>query len=452
MRDWMNWKHLNLLAIPLAGAMLGGCGSEEDMQALLAKASAELAVIPGGRGTIPLAERSEGPYAEVRKILQPVLESENSAEKAAAHLIIGEIELAEATAQLRLTTEKQREALERVMEIEARVNVWQVAETRQALAASFDASNERQKLGTEIQVLDASIAKEQQTLAGMRTELDAINSQILELNAQAETERGEVAKLEIQADSADPMTALPLITEAQRHSRLADGFIMQAEKLRGQIERLAPKIDRQELRIKGEQSARQVRTEDLSDLTESEQFHEQQAREASSEATTIRNEVIALLFGSDGLAAFYDGALQQAMSDADDAFEQAYRAARSGSELRQQSQLLTGRVRQAQAQGLLNQAREVGRFRKTLGRLASTEALASGEPRIASKLTELRQIEIDAFTAASNAIQEAADAFSSAGMRGEAQDFADALQAELAESRQAADDQITDLGGQSSGG
>ena len=187
-------------------------------------------------------------------------------------------------------------------------------------------------------------------------------------------------------------------------------------------------------------------------MTESEQFHAQQATEAAGEARTIRDELIALLLGPDGLAAFHSGELQQGLSDAGEAFEKAQRSARSASELRKQSQLLTGRIRQAHAQTLLNHAREVGRFRETLERLASIDVLAASEPRIASKLTEALQSEIDAFGAASVAIQEAADAFSSAGIRGEAQDFSDALLAELSESRQAADDRVADLGGQSSGG
>ena len=229
----MNRRHLNLLAIPLAGVMLVGCGSEENMQASLAKASARLGVIPTGRGTIPPPWLSGEPFAEVRTILQPVLQSENAAEKAAAHLILAQIELAEAAEKFREASATQREALERVMEIEARVSVWQVSETRRSLAASFDVGAERQKLQSEIDELNTSIASEQQNLASMRAELDEINAKILEFTKQAESERGEVAKLEIQADAADATASLPLIKEAQRHSRIADGFIMQAEKFPG---------------------------------------------------------------------------------------------------------------------------------------------------------------------------------------------------------------------------
>ncbi len=452
MRDWMNRRRLNLLAMPLACVLLSGCGSDEDMQGLISEATARLEAIPSGRGTIPQQKAASAVYREVREILRPVLDGGLDAEKAAASLIIGETEFAEAATKVREATKEQRGALAGLMKVEATLNVWQVAETRRSVAASFDVGDERQKLRSEIAELDGAIASERQVLEGLKGTLDDINAQIHELDTKANGERAEAAKLEIQADSADPTEALPLISQAQKHSRQADAYVMQAEKLRGEVERLAPQIDRQELRISGDQSAKQVRSEDLDGLSESEQFHATQASEATIEADKIRDDLVQMLFGNDGIEGVFSGPLQQALEDAESALAQAQRSARNGSNLRQQSRLLVGRIAQTHGQVLLNQAQEITRFRATLRRLAAIDAIAGGEPRIASRLSEMHQGEIDAYNAAAEAIQEASDAFGGAGMGGEARDLLDRLQTELAESRQAAQDRVADLGGESSGG
>jgi len=132
------------LSSVLLGLLIAGCGSEDDAQSRLTMASAMLQGIPTGHGTIPAQETTRDLFKEVRELLQPVLTDGLPAEQAAAHLIISETQMSDASAKIRGVSDLEREALSRLMEIETTLSNLRVLESRRTLAEAFSADEERQ--------------------------------------------------------------------------------------------------------------------------------------------------------------------------------------------------------------------------------------------------------------------------------------------------------------------
>lgn len=427
-------------SLSLALLLLAGCGSEDDAQRRLTMASAKLQGVPSGRGTIPDPVAAGRIFQEVRQELQPVLDRGLPAEQAAANLIIAETQMAEAAASIRAASEQNQKLRDRLGEIASVLGVWTVSDTKRDIAASFDVGEQRETLRADLARLDQQRDKAARERGELQTQLEAINGQMDALIAQADARREQAANLEMQGDSASPAQRVSLVREAQEHARAADALIVQSELLRGEIEQIAPRIDRLALEIESASKDRALREASLATLEESVALRAQAAQDAQGEADAFRSELLGLLFDADGLESFRTGASEGAHADAVSALEKAHGSARKASSaLRQGSQLMSARILQARGQLLLNRARTLSAYADTLGRIAEIPAFA-GESRLASAIAAVDESARTAFADAATALQEASDAFSSAGMSGDAQEQLESLQASLARSIQDAQD------------
>lgn len=426
--------------IALALLLLAGCGSEDDAQRRLTMASAKLQGVPSGRGTIPDPVAAGSIFQEVRQELQPVLDRGRPAEQAAASLIIAETQLSEASASVRAASEQNQKLRDRLSEIASVLGVWTVSDTKREVAASFDAGEQRETLRADLARLDQQRDAAARERGSLQQELDAINGQIDALRAQADGHRQQAASLDMQADSAPPAQRVSLVRQAQEHARAADALIVQGELLRGEIEKLVPRIERLSLEIESASKDRALRDASLATLEESIALRAEAVRNAQAEADAFKAELLSLLFDGDGLESFRTGASESAHAEAIAALEKSHASARKASSaLRQGSQLMSARILQARGQVLLNRARTLSSYANTLDRIAQIPAFA-GEPRLARAIAEVNESARAAFADAAASLQEASDAFSSAGMSGDAQDELESLQASLARSIQAARD------------
>ncbi len=436
---------LMLGLVPLSLLLMSGCGSEDDAQSRLTLASAKLQGIPSGKGTIPDAGAVRSVYAEVRELLDPVLERGLPVEQASASLIIAETQLGEGGPAIRALARGEGEALQRLGEVESLLEVWQVAETKREVASSFDASEQIAKLRREMeqfeQFRDEALRERQE----LQSRLDTVNARIAALLEQAGTQRDEAARLELEAASANVGQVVALVRQAQVHKRKADGLVMEAEKLRGEIERIAPQIDRLTLRIEAAEKDRILRSQNLASIEEIARIRRQASEAARREADGFRDELSALLFDDDGLLAFRTQELTSLLDDAEAVWSRALASARKASSgLRQASQLMAGRIQQAHGQALLQHGQGLTTLRGTLERVAAHDALRNAQ--LQQAIDEVTQAARDAYQKAADLLQAASDAFGAAGIAGDADDELESLQRSLAAQVQRARDRLQDLG------
>ncbi len=432
--------------VPLSLLLVGGCGSEDDAQSRLTLASAKLQGVPSGKGTIPDADAVRSVYAEVRELLDPVLDRGLPAEQASAHLIIAETQLGEGGPAIRALAQGENKALQRLGEVESLLEVWQVAETKREVASSFDASEQIAKLRQEMEQFERQRDEALRQRQELQTQLDDLNARIAQLLEQANAQRDEAARLELEAASAGPDQVVALVRQAQVHKRQGDALVMEAEKLRGQVEQIAPRIERLTLRIEAAEKDRNLRSQSLASIQDIVRIRREAAQAAQREADGFRDELETLVFGDDGLLAYRTQELARLLSEAEGVWSRALASARKASSgLRQAAQLMVGRIQQAHGQALLQHAQGLTTLRGTLERLAAHDDLRSAQ--LEQAIDETTQAEREAYQKSADLLQEASDAFGGAGIGGEADRELERLQQSLAAQIQRANDRLQDLGG-----
>lgn len=414
-----------------AGSLLaiGGCDGGEDVQASLSRAEHRLTSISAGRGASPSPEHARQVYQQVRSDLAPVLEKGLAAEQAAANILIAEAELGEAMSPARELIAAERDGLDRLQEIGGVHALWTDANRQAELAGAWDPAEQRQKLQGRLE----QIRRESEALAGQRQQLqsrhDDLSGEAQQFLQDAASQAERSAELQMQAD-ANIDDALEIVERVQEHRRLADASNLEAEQLRIELDVIEPQLERQAMELDRLSRQREAVEAALARLDEGERHSRDRARTAREQAETFGAELRELVLGSEGYVPFRQGPLADALDATAQAFERAEATARrAGGELRANAQLVSARAQQAIGRAYLEHASTGEIALEVLRSIREVPALRG--QGLEDALQRLEEDIQASKSAAAEAYQQAVQAYSGAGFRGEAADRLPELEASI---------------------
>ncbi|MCB9845273.1 MAG: hypothetical protein H6811_04720 [Phycisphaeraceae bacterium] len=432
---------LSVSLLLLAGG-LAGCERDE-AEAHIQSTASTLTLLDAGRGVPPEPDFARQSYSKIKSELGSLGDHASDMQRGAAGMILAETQIGQAVQAEADAIAAERDALDRIIAAQAQFSLWRQADSIADNAEAYDAAPVLESLQQELDQADAALRDLVSTRAGHASEAADLQSRIDELLTQAQTERSQAARLDLDAARLSAREALNVYRQSQDHARSADRLALRAEQIQIDLDQVTPRVEQADLEREHWTRRRETVLNQIKTVTNQRDAKLENARAARRNASQLRDELREMVFGADGLTQFRTQTLDPAVDAAVNAYESTRSHVRPAQTvLRTQAQLISARIDQGRAGVLADHAGGIVAYRELLSRLDGI-----GMQDAAAALTKARQKEISTRRSAAEAYRAAVAALESAGVRDQAaQDALAGARSSLASAASAQDDALSDLG------
>lgn len=406
------------LILTIAGLALSGCNRTDADAKAIEAASIQLSALNAGLGSAPAPDRREKVYSGVLSSLKDAAGSDSAAHAAAANLLLAKAHAGLAETPAAEAAAMEADALNRARVIRADLAQWIELSAMAEAADRYDPT-------AEIRALESQVAEIQQAIEGLkraRTDVasrhEGLTGEAEQLSARVRAIRDEIGQMRMRATTVSATEAAEIAEQARVRGREADGLDMQASRLLAQAAPLEPQIAEIDLNIAGLENQ-------IASLRAAQDSARQRAQNAKDEAAETRERANAAAQRLDAQAtelnALREGTLAAAYDKAANALTSASSAARkAASDNRSASKLAEGTA--LQMAGDLHWQRAHGLREHAL----LMQALATATPALPrsgayeGNAAAADKARGETLTLAADAYQQAKDALSATGAKGEA--------------------------------
>ncbi|MFI4896469.1 MAG: hypothetical protein ACIARR_01445 [Phycisphaerales bacterium JB059] len=292
-----------------------------------------------------------------------------------------------------------------------------------ASSATFDPKDSFDELNRLTSVLEEEIQQVRQSKAALDEKINALDEQIAEAMAQADAQRNQAAQIELESSRAAPAERPALAERVREHTRRADSYEFQAQRLQTRAGQLRPDAAEKGRHVERLQTQLRLLEDSRQQITEQQQTSADDAAAARRAA----RETEGLLF--ERSAALNDYLLNEVGELASSA-ERRLRSAVSNAGKSSDSARDSATLAKASAQHRLGDLHDrLGEAHATLadlfGHLASLPL--EDTARFQALADERRASADEARRSAQDAYADAARSFRSIRVRGDAKDALNAL-------------------------
>ena len=401
----------------LVASLFAGCGKQDSYADDLDTAARTIANASAGVGAPPRPELVESTFQQVRETVTPVRDSSIEEQAAAASLMIAETQLGEAAMQaveLASAMAAYTAGVPAVGDQPAQIGLDDVRhelsrlgrlQTEVELANGFTVANEIAALEDQVAERDRQQATRQDELNTLTERIATTEAELATKDSDAQAERARASELKLEASRSDTDASVQLAEQARLFDRSADAIAFEAELLRADLDTLRPDRERLADQVERLAAERQSLAEAIDRLRAAQREARARGAEAAAAAGELERRIEDMLFGSGGLTTDRLGSLTTLAETVADAYGQAAGTARSGSALRQASNLAQGRAQSAIGSAHNSAAIAI---EQAILLLSDVAARGVGGDRVPGAIQSLEAQRVEALQAAAEAFEQAA--------------------------------------------
>jgi chromosome segregation ATPase len=413
---------------------LAGCGRDDGEQAL-SDATIKLAALDVGVGTRMPEGVSTQTYNEVVQSMQPLASGQGALAADAAVLLsnaqrgLGIHHAAEAA-------ELEKNALNMMPGIRARLRAWQMHNAAAAAAAAYDPAPELARIDADVRARQEDAERVRAAKQEIEQRIAGLLNQVADRLSQASALRDQAGSLQLQIPAVSATEGLALAEQIRELSRQADKLEFEARDLKNQADNLALDVASAEVEItklttQGElfgQSRAAVQSR-----AKAAQEHAASARGDAQEAAVEIAERVDT--GEGALTPYRQQQVAPATERAISQFQTAAASARpaTSSARRSNAQLALGQAQQSLGDAHWTSALGLDTYAQLMEELAAAEPPLPSAAEYASRAQQARTQANESRQAAYDAYQAAKSAFGATGASGDAKALLDQVSARLNE-------------------
>ena len=407
-----------LVLVAACGLALGACERDSASKQALEEASISLASLDNGLGAAPSPAQREKVLNQVTSTLKDASSSSVEAYASSANILIAKAQSGLAETPASQAAALESDALNRVRVIRADLAQWLEANAMALAADAYDPA-------PEIASLEAQVAEIQNAVAGLtkaRTDVsgrrDGLVAEASGLADQSKALRDEIGKLRLGMASVSATDGATIMEQIREKSREADALELKASEITSRADLLVPQIAEIDLNIAGLNNQ-------IESLRAAQAAARQRAADAKTEATEARALAAAAAeridTGANALIELRDGELSSAYESAQRALSAAAGAARkAASDNRSGSKLAEGVALQQSADLSWQLAQGLGEHHAILSALATASPELPRSGAYDGSAAAAATARTEALTKAAETYEQAKNALTSSGARGEA--------------------------------
>jgi hypothetical protein len=414
---WIVARIAGLAVAVAAIANLGACDGNDQVADAISRANIKLTgMVPGGSATAAPSVDTKN-YQELITNLKAVSGKGGAGQQAAVELLTARAQLGLAGQATAEAAEAERASLTSITAVRSALHEYLTYSGQVAALSTFDPSPLLAELDAQIGQREADLAKARKAKQDIDGRLAALAATAQGKMDQAAAERKIEADLRQQAMRVSDTEAAELITQANVHRRLADGFDVEASTLEAQSAQIAPEAPEAQLRIDQLTGQRDQlgrgRDEIKKRSDENRQLITAARADQAKAAEAVDTAIKALSTAREGdLPTRYKAAVAR-LGEATDSANRAAKTSKGPSQLAvAEAKHALGDLRWAEAQGLAIAA-------ETLEAAAGASGLP-GQAEYAQQAATARESQKAALDAATEAYQAAKSGYEGGNTKGEA--------------------------------
>lgn len=418
-------------AIVLVSASLIGCG-EDRAQSLIDDAARQLATINAGASGRQLS--ADRVYTQVRTALGNLPGSASESQKAAAALMLSQVERGLAEREAFAASERMGDAHRLLGPAEAELRAFELHKAAAASAAAFDPASLLADLRQRRAASENAEAQVRSRIEAARNRAKELNDRVSALRAQADEHRLRAAELQAQATERGPTAGLSQATAAHEARRAADAAALEAHALELEAQSASREADEYEIerqKFVEQAGALDQARNSVTQRQTSAQAEAATARQAAEQAAAALRDVLS---GDEKLDALHSQIIPASFDAAVRGYEASIRQAQGArSTQRGSASLAIALANQALAN--LHATRAEGLLSYAALLESSARAGVPGAQTLADRGTQARQRASEHVRAAATAYDAAIENYQATGARSDAASIRDSLTGRLGELR-----------------
>lgn len=411
----------------LAG--LGGCGEGDQAAEAVRVSAMEIETLSlGGANPAPLGQ--EDRLAAFEKIVQRLRPHTSGGEaggtRSAANLVMARAQAALAGMQTEKLAEAHRKTLAGITSVRGMLDRYLSEQTAAAAQEQYDPGPQLADLDKQIRSRDEEIARVVQEKRALEKELADLDAQAAAESEKSRAARLEETKLRQQAVNLRAVEQAELIEQAAQHKRTADAHDMQASLLRAQITQREPGVAEYAVLIDRLTEQRRLLDEAKVEVQAFAKATAGRAASARASAMQAAEQIKAALTELDGVRGPVQGIADGIVKGYEDAAAACSKAGNIG-----EARLGAASNDHAKADVLAMWAQGEKAYAKLLRDLADATPELPGIADLRKRADGAEEKAIGLVDRAKEALEEAKNAYTEAGGRGEAEERLQKLDAKL---------------------
>lgn len=405
------------LLIALSG-LAAGCDRDGDARTAIDAANVQLATLDSGLGNAPASASRDRVYTEVVSSLSEAASSDRAAYASSANVLLAKAHAGLAESPAATASAIEADSLNRARVLRADLAQWLEMSAIAIAAEKYDPAPEVAALETQIKQISDAIAgltRAREQIAGRHA---ALTSEADALAAQSATIRTAIGELRIRSTTVSATEAATISEQVREQSRAADALDRKASEILADASPLVPQISEIDLNIAG-----------LNNQTESLRAAQAAATQRGQDAATEANEAHTLAnTAAERLDQAVNELNQLREGDLARAYEQALRSLSSASasarkaatDDRTGSKLAEGAALQQTGDLLWQQAHGLTEHHALMTALANAQPPLPRSGAYDGFAADANTARGEALIKAADAYEQAKNALTSSGARGEA--------------------------------
>lgn len=411
-----NHRAAIVLTVLLAG-LASGCDRDAEARKAIDAANVQLATLTSGLGSSPTAATRDKVYTSVTTSLSAAAGSDRAAYAASANILLAKAHAGLAETPAATAASIESDSLNRSRVIRADLAQWLEMSAIAQAAERYDPSGEIAQLDSQIKQIADAIAGLTRAREQVSARHKALTSEASDLNAQAATIRNAIGELRIRSTTVTATEAAAISERIREQSRNADALERRASEILAEASPIVPQIEEIDLNIAG-----------LNNQTSSLRAAQAAALQRGKDAKTEAAEARAL---ASAAAQRLDTAVNELVSlregDLTRAYEQALRslstsstaARKAANDNRTGAKLAEGTALQISGDLLWQQAHGLAEHHALMSSLASASPDLPRSGAYAGIAASASTARSEALLRAAEAYEQAKNALTSAGAKGE---------------------------------
>lgn len=292
--------------------------------------------------------------------------------------------------------------------------------TTSASLASFDPSGDIAEITQEADALAQQAEQRREDRARLAEEIGRLEARVASLESDSGAKREQAAQMKLAAASMSAVDAAKLAGDIRTITRQADALDMEANRIKGQIETLRPRLAEIDGDVGKLDEQRQLALDFADELRAKQQTRNEKAVKLRADAASVAQRINALV------SSISDQREKNVIPAGDEAislFERAIRASgKAGRVDRISAQLSKSAAQRRLAETLHLRGQGFGRFAALLDELASASPPMPESETYAAMAQKQHAAEQDALAKAADMYEQTASTLQSSGVRGPERD------------------------------
>lgn len=401
-----------------AGLALGGCERDSASKKALENASIQLASLDSGLGNAPDPSLRERVLNEVTSSLKDASSSSVVAYASSANILIAKAQTGLAESPASQAAALEADSLNRIRIIRADLAQWLEAGAMAEAAENYDPTQEIDSLESQVGQIQNAVAGLTRSRADVAGRREGLISESSGLASKAKSLRDEIGQLRLRMTSVSATEGAAITEQIREKSRAADALELQASEIGARADLLIPQIAEIDLNIAGLNNQ-------IESLRAAQTAARQRAADAKTEATEARALAAAAAeridAGANALIEARDGELARAYESAQRSLTSAAGAARkAASDNRTGSKLAEGVALQQSGDLSWQMAQGLGEHHALLAALAAASPSLPRSGAYDGAAVTAAEAKAEALAKAAETYEQAKNALTSSGAKGEA--------------------------------